>query len=377
MIEASFYATSGGHHDKRISKTTQTVTAQDDFADVHVHIYLCGGRDLLFCIARFCGGCESGGATMTIETEFAEFIPQETRTWFNRLHQSTEPSDEQARIAIVGLPKTGQVALYNSLWGWDAIREADSQTPVRSLGLFTLVELTAHPQEAHTMLMQLGNVELVVMLITGDPACEQVYFEWLAQLKNSRMKVMVVCNLSAYRINKARFDDLLQKFGVDALALNVDDPQAVHERFLQGLLKVCPSVSVALAREISKLRHRVAQQLIIRGALTSVALTLEQTRIDDHSMLVDLQLRLVTRIATVYGCQQQAGYERFLLTTVLRAITRFVLGVYVHLPKSPARFGSSAINVITTMVIGYGAMMYHGMTVQDLFPVRFRRSNSE
>ena len=314
---------------------------------------------------------------MTIETTFEEFIPQETHTWFSRLHHSTETSDEQGRIAIVGLPKSGQVALYNSLWGWDAIREAEAQTPVRPLGLFTLVELASHPQEANEMLMQLGNVEIVVMLITGDPACEQVYFEWLAQLKNSRMKVMVVCNLSAYRINKARFDNLQQKLGMGILALQVDDPQAVHERFLQGLLKICPSVSVALAREIGKLRHRVAQQLIIRGALTSIALTLEQTTVDDRSMLVDLQLRLVTRIATVYGCKQQAGYERFLLITALRAITRFLLGVYVHLPKSPARFGPSAVNVMTTLVMGYGAMMYHGMTVQDLFPARFRRANSE
>ncbi|MDX2077247.1 MAG: hypothetical protein SFZ02_12500 [bacterium] len=313
---------------------------------------------------------------MTTEADFTDFIPQEARGWLGRLHTPTDSSDEQGRIAIAGLPKTGQVALYNSLWGWDAIREADSTTPIRPLGLFSLVELPSHPQEASNLLLQLGGVELIVLVITGDPACEQAYFEWLAQLKNSRMKVMVVCNLNAYRINKNRFDDLQRKLGMGALPLNVDDPQSVHERFLQGLLKVCPSVSVALAREIGKLRHRVAQQLIARGALTSVALTLEQTTIDDHAMLVDLQLRLVTRIATVYGCKQQAGYERFLLTTALRTITRFLLRVYINLPKSPARFGPSAINVLTTLVIGYGAMLYHGMTIQDLLPARFRQPDA-
>ncbi|HRF98897.1 MAG TPA: hypothetical protein PLZ51_26990, partial [Aggregatilineales bacterium] len=88
------------------------------------------------------------------------------------------------------------------------------------------------------------------------------------------------------------------------------------------------------------------------------------------------QLRLVTRIATVYGCKQQAGYERFLLTTALRTLTRFLLRVYINLPKSPARFGPSAINVLTTLVIGYGAMLYHGMTIQDLLPARFRQPDA-
>lgn len=310
--------------------------------------------------------------TITTEADFTEFIPKETRHWFNRLNQPTESGDETARIAIAGLHQMGQVALYNSLWGWDAIRESD-ETTIRPLGLFALVTLPSNPYEANATFERLGStIELIVLVITGDPAHEQLYFEWLAQLKNSRMKVMVVCNLSAYRINKARFDELQRKIGMGAMPLNVDDPQAVHERFLQGLLKVCPSVSVALAREITKLRHRVAQQLIARGAMTSIALTLEQSTPDDHAMLIDLQLRLVNRIATVYGCKQQAGYERFLLTTVLRGITRFLLRIYIHLPKSPARFGPSAVNLITTTVIGYGAMVYHGMTIQDVLPARFR-----
>lgn len=312
---------------------------------------------------------------MSIESDFTEFIPPETRSWFGRLHNPADTSDDTARIAIIGLGQTGQVALYNSLWGWDAIRETDDC--IRPLGLFTLVSLAPNTYDSNGTFERLnGHIELAVLILTGDPAHEQLYFEWLAQLKNTAIKVMVVCNLSAYRINKARFEELQRKMGIGALALHVDDPQAVHERFLGGLMRVCPSVSVALAREIGKLRHRVAQQLIARGALTSVALTLEQTTVDDHAMLVDLQLRLVTRIATVYGCKQQAGYERFLLTTLLRAFTRFLLRVYVHLPKSPARFGPSSVNFITTIVIGYGAMMYHGMTVQDLLPARFRQPSA-
>ncbi|HRF98896.1 MAG TPA: hypothetical protein PLZ51_26985, partial [Aggregatilineales bacterium] len=95
----------------------------------------------------------------------------------------------------------------------------DSTTPIRPLGLFSLVELPSHPQEASSLLLQLGGVELIVLVITGDPACEQAYFEWLAQLKNSRMKVMVVCNLNAYRINQNRFEDLQRKLGMGALPL--------------------------------------------------------------------------------------------------------------------------------------------------------------
>jgi uncharacterized protein (DUF697 family) len=265
-------------------------------------------------------------------------------------------------VAIVGLPDAGKRTLLNSLWGWEALPDKPSQQLVREFGLFSLIDLQDDPLTAETILLRLANARAIVYVLDGEIGLRPDDFQWITRLRAVEAPLVVVLNKRDRVIDLAQaMADLENRLSMKILPLCAQDVEAVHSEFLPLLLKACPQLDVLLAREIAGIRHRVASRIILRNALASVFISLEPVPLVDVSALVALQLRLVDRIAEIYGLRQKNGQRReIMFSTILGLTFRFTGQTLAKVVPVAGWLVSGLLGASATWVVGRTALAYYG-----------------
>ena len=290
------------------------------------------------------------------------WLPDEAQGFIDRLaHREDDENDTSSgRIAIVGLSGTGKKTLCNSLWGWQAV--ADSAEMIRSFGLFLLIDLPTDIYDASNVLFRLERAELVLYVLDGSRELQSADFEWIARLRSLNATLLVVANKTD-ALSKAALKRTLtaleERLARPVIPVVGSDPKAVREQLIPAILNACPTLAEPLAAEIASLRRKVARQLMLRSAMTSMALSFEDSPPDAHVLLA-LQMRLIRRIAALYGFKDRGQQVReFLLGLILRVLLRSLGAVSARFPKVREWMVSGTVAAVTTLLIGRLALAYY------------------
>lgn len=305
---------------------------------------------------------------MERETLF-RWLPDEAQSFIDRLYHRDEPEADEARerIAIVGLPDAGKKTLCNSLWGWQAV--GDSAETVRHFGLFLLIDLPLDAYDTANVLYRLERVELILYVLDATQGLQQGDFEWIARLRSLNATLLIVANKTD-TVDKAALAQTLAaleaRLARPIVPVVAQDSAAVHEKFIPAVLNACPNLAEPLAAEIASLRRKVAYQLVVRSAFTSLAMSAEDG-ISDASVLLAVQMRLIHRIGALYGYKDRGHQVReFVLGMLLRAVLRSLIAVSTRFPKVREWMISGAVAGVTTLIIGRLALAYYSAE----FPAR-------
>jgi uncharacterized protein (DUF697 family) len=128
---------------------------------------------------------------------------------------------------------------------------------------------------------------------------------------------------------------------------------------MSAILEAQPKVAVALGRALPEYRHRAVNRVIRDAALVAGGIAWEPLPLIDLPLLVTHQLRLVLRIAAIYGEPLNVHHARELITTIAGGISVRYLGEQAaKLLPGPGWLLSAAFAAGGTIAIGKAAGAY-------------------
>jgi small GTP-binding protein len=285
-------------------------------------------------------------------------------TKWDELHAEIA-GDLSRRVAIVGLANTGKSTLFNTLSGKYASPvspvEGTTVTLIRgNFGPFVLIDTPGHLPD-----VQRSGVEessLAVLLLDATKPVRDDERRLLRELQKTGRPLLIVLNkLDAVRGDP---DDVAgewaARLGVqDIIPISALDGTNVAEELIPALLEASPDAAMAIGRALPAYRRQAAQTLVRTATLIGLAAGLEPIPLLDIPILLGNQIRLVLRIAAVYGEPMSARHTRELATTILGGLSlRLVAEQAAKLVPVGGDVVSGAIAAAGTWAIGQVTIEY-------------------
>ncbi len=301
-------------------------------------------------------------------------------------------------VVIVGQPNTGKSTLFNTLKG-KVLSPASSQagntrTLVRTdFGPFTLVDTPGHLPNVMESGMEQASV--IVFLIDASKGLRAEDRELYDAIKRIGKPTIVAVN----KVDELKGGESGDHFATE-VAISLDAPgvipisaktgENVADELIPVIIEASPDAALAIGRELPAFRREAAQKIIRNSTLVSLAAGLEPIPFIDIPILLGTQIRLVLRIATLYGEQLDSAdakkYARELIATIAGGLgLRYAAQQAAKIVPFGGDFVAGAIAAAATWSIGQVAQEYYEgnkqvspQRLQQLysqFYKRFRREN--
>lgn len=254
----------------------------------------------------------------------------------------------QARIAIVGPVNSGKSTLFNLLKGRVvspvAAVPGTTREPVHEqIGPFALVDTpgfgevqVADPAAPGGVVDRGGlalraaeEADLVLLLLDGAAGVRQEDYNLYRRLQAMGQPLLVALNKTDLikRDVRAVLGDLTYKLeGVSVIPISARTGAGVAERLIPAIIEAFPRLAVTVGRALPAYREQAVSRLIREAAWWCALIGVEPVPGIDVPLLLAAQVRLVLRIAAVYGESMKARHARELLTTIAGGVALRYLG---------------------------------------------------
>ncbi len=212
-------------------------------------------------------------------------------------------------VVIVGLPNTGKSTLFNYLKGQQLSPVSPEAGTTRNLvrtdfGPFTLIDTPGHLPELMESGMDLASV--IVFLIDGTKGLQSKDRELYETIKKLNKPTIIGVNkidaLSGEESGDKVANEVAVSLGV-AGVIPVSGRTGVNiaEELIPAMIDASPEAALVIGRELPAYRRNAAQRIIRNATLISLAAGLEPLPLVDIPILLGNQIRLVLRLAALYG----------------------------------------------------------------------------
>jgi small GTP-binding protein len=212
-------------------------------------------------------------------------------------------------VVIVGLPNTGKSTLFNYLKGQQLSPVSSEGGTTRTLvrtdfGPFTLIDTPGHLPELMESGMDLASV--IVFLIDATKGLQAKDRELHETVKKMNKPTILVVNKVDALPGGDSGDILANEVAVSlgvagVIPVSGRTGQNVAEELIPAMIEASPEAALVIGRELPAYRRSAAQRIIRTATLVSLAAGLEPIPLVDIPILLGNQIRLVLRIAALYG----------------------------------------------------------------------------
>ncbi|HLW01545.1 MAG TPA: GTPase [Ktedonobacterales bacterium] len=270
-----------------------------------------------------------------------------------------------AKIALVGLPNTGKSTLFNMLKGQRLSPVSPEAGTTKMLvrgafGPFALIDTPGHLPD----IMQRGVQEasVIVMLIDGTRGFRKEDEALYKEIKRANKPIIVVVN----KIDLMRTDpeemcvDLAARLEItEALPISAMKGTNVSEDLIPAMIDASPEAAVAIGRELPAFRRAATGKIIRSSTLLSLAAGLEPVPLVDIPILLGTQIRMVLRIAAIYGEPLTASRAREVVATITAGLVlRYAAEEAAKLVPFGGDLVSGAIAAAGTWALGQVTQEY-------------------
>ncbi len=236
-------------------------------------------------------------------------------------------------VVIVGQPNTGKSTLFNKLKGQTlsqvSPQEGTTRTLVRTdFGPFTLVDtpgIDGPGKLSDIASAGLDQASVIVFLIDGSKgiqAKDRVLYETIAAQK--KPTVVAVNKVDTLRggegADQIATETAVALGAVGVIPISATKGTNIVEELIPALIEASPEAALVIGRELPAFRRDAAQRIIRNSTLLSLAAGLEPIPLVDIPILLGTQIRLVLRLAALYGepmnSADTARHARELLVTM-------------------------------------------------------------
>lgn len=288
--------------------------------------------------------------------------------------------ETHARLAIVGPVNSGKSTLFNTLLGRKASAVSAVPGTTRQLvadwfGPFILVDTPGFGEamgplggvddsaaRAQAALQAVAHATVVVLLLDAAAGLRQSDRVLYQELVASGRPVVVALNkVDLIRRDLAAvLEDARSHLGnVRVIPISAKSGDGVAGELMPAILEADSSLAVAVGRALPAYRRMAVGRLIRNAAVLNAAIGAEPIPGLDLPLLLTAHVRLVLRIAAVYGESISPERARELIATMAGGVLLRYLGVEAaKLIPGPGWLVGGAVASLGTVAIGQVAMRY-------------------
>lgn len=294
--------------------------------------------------------------------------------------------ETRAQMAIVGPVNAGKSTLFNALKGAEispvSAVPGTTRTLVRErLGPFLLVDTPGFGQvagvdRARIALRGVEDSDLVVLLLDGAAGLRQTDVDLYRRLEKIGRPMMVVLN-KVDTLDETELPAILAhvegKLGVEVTPISAEKEIGLTSRLFPRIIEAHPQLAVSLGRALPAYRRQAARRLVRNASTFNALVGAEPVPGLDIPLLLSIQMRLVLRLAAVYGRSMTASSARELVGTIAGGMAfRYLAAEAAKLLPGVGWVVSGAVAAIGTWTIGQAAIRYFD-SERSLTPQRVKR----
>ncbi len=276
-----------------------------------------------------------------------------------------------ARLAIVGPVNSGKSTLFNRLKGRKvspvkAIPGTTTDLVTEEIGPFVLVDTPGFGEvggvdRAAIARQAAESADVVVLVLDASAGLRQSDYDLYESLRELGVPLVVALNKTDLikRDLEEALADVEQKLKTTVIPISAKTGAGVGERLMPAIVEAHPWMAVALGRALPDYRHQLCQRLIRGTALLNAIIAAEPVPGVDIPLLLASQVRLVLRIAAIYGESLTVRHARELLTTIAGGVAlRYLAAELGKALPGPGWLVGATITGLGTEAIGQVAMAY-------------------
>ncbi len=276
-----------------------------------------------------------------------------------------------ARLAIVGPVNSGKSTLFNRLKGRKvspvkAIPGTTTDLVTEEIGPFVLVDTPGFGEvggvdRAAIARQAAESADVVVLVLDASAGLRQSDYDLYESLRELGVPLVVALNKTDLikRDLEEALADVEQKLKTTVIPISAKTGAGVGERLMPAIVEAHPWMAVALGRALPDYRHQLCQRLIRSTALLNAIIAAEPIPGVDIPLLLASQVRLVLRIAAIYGESLTVRHARELLTTIAGGVAlRYLAAELGKALPGPGWLVGATITGLGTEAIGQVAMAY-------------------
>ncbi len=279
--------------------------------------------------------------------------------------------EAHARLAIVGPVNSGKSTLFNLIKGRrvSAVKAVPGTTKglvTEEIGPFTLVDTPGFGEvggvdRAAVAQAAAKEADLVVLVLDGSAGLHQSDYDLYEALRMAQRPLVVALNKIDLikRDLPAVLDDVERKLGATVIPISAKTGAGVGERLLPAIVEAHPWMAIALGRALPAYRRQLSHRLIRSAATLNAIIAAEPIPGLAIPLLLASQVRLVLRIAAVYGEALSVRHARELLTTMAGGVgLRYLAGELAKIIPGPGWLVAAVVNGLGTWAIGRVAVVH-------------------
>ena len=236
---------------------------------------------------------------------------------------------------------------------------------IEELGLFDLLDVVARPASADDSpayslaAHALEAADLVVWLLDATVGMRSFEHAWICRVRSTGRPVLVALNKMDAAPDARAPQALARALACPVIGISAASGLNVMSELLPRMADASPQLNTALGREVPAWRPHAARRITERATVLSGLVGLEPVPLLDIPFQALLQLRLVMRLAAIYGEPSSDRYSRELLATLAGSAALRYAGQ--QLAKVVPLLGWAASGALAaggTWVIGKAAEAY-------------------
>ena len=269
------------------------------------------------------------------------------------------------KVAIIGLANSGKSTLFNTLQGKyvspvSPIEGTTTNNIRGNFGPFTLIDTPGHIPEMQQE--AIAEAAVVIYLLDAGEGMRPRDYQMVEQLTKMEKPFVVTlnkCDLIGDMADEAAARAAARLKVQDVIPISARDGANVSEELIPALINASPDAAIVLGRQLPQFRREAANKLVRSATLVSLAAGLEPIPLVDIPILLGNQIRLVLRIAAVYGEPMTAQHMRELVTTIASGLLmRYVAEEAAKAMPFGGDLVAGAIAAAGTWAIGQVAIEY-------------------
>ncbi|MGI9061131.1 MAG: GTPase [Ktedonobacteraceae bacterium] len=308
-------------------------------------------------------------------------------------------------VVIVGQPNTGKSTLFNKIKGQQLSSVSPEAGTTRSLvrtdfGPFTLIDTPGVDKPGHlTDVVESGldQASVILFLIDATRGLQTKDRELYDAIKKLNKPVILAVNkVDALRGGESG-DQMATEVAVLLGAVGVIPISGktgtnIAEELIPAMIEASPEAALVIGHELPAYRRVAARRIIRNATLVSLAAGIEPIPLIDIPILLGTQIRLVLRLAALYGEPLDSAdamkHARELIVTMVGGLgLRYLAEQAAKLVPFGGDFVAGAIAGAGTWSIGQVALEYydgdkqldprHLRQLYINFYHRFRKNNTD
>lgn len=288
------------------------------------------------------------------------------------------------RLAIVGPVNSGKSTLFNQMMGRrvspvTAVPGTTQAVLEERFGPFALVDTPGFGEVGGMDRAEIARraaleADVVLLLLDAAAGIRQSDYEVYQSLLATGLPVIVALNKIDLvgRELPAVLEDARRKLGTAPIPVCARSGAGVADRLIPAIVESHPWIAVALGRALPAYRRQLTERLVRSAAILNGIIAAEPVPGLDVPFLLAGQVRMVLRIAAIYGESLSVRHARELLTTIAGGVgLRFLAGQLAKILPGPGWVIAGVVTGLGTWAIGEVAALYFE-TGKRLTPAQLR-----